>query len=158
MLGFLADLQALEGNPLDASANLSHFAALQLEGVWRTARRRWRKAQAGETAQLHRLRIAFKRLRYGVEFFLPLLPSGKANRYLKQLARVQDQLGYLNDVSVAMGRLHPWGDGNAEHQLAHAFLNGWHAARSETVIKTLPELLGPLFDDSRPWQKLRPVT
>lgn len=50
---------------------------------------------------VHRLRIAGKRCRYGVEFFAPLLRQGATRRYLEQLSALQEQLGLDNDLVVA---------------------------------------------------------
>jgi CHAD domain-containing protein len=56
-------------------------------------------------AVLHRLRIDAKKLRYASSFFVSLFPA-KANASLrssfaKALARLQDNLGVLNDMAVA---------------------------------------------------------
>lgn len=50
--------------------------------------------------QLHQLRIAFKRLRYTVEYFREVL-SGEAEAVIKEIKRLQDHLGDLNDANVA---------------------------------------------------------
>ena len=61
----------------------------------------WQKA---EYETLHRLRIAFKRLRYSIEFFEDVLgePQHAAIVLLKQ---IQDHLGDLNDAHVALQML-----------------------------------------------------
>lgn len=50
----------------------------------------------------HRLRIAVKKLRYGVEFFAGLFPDAvrERKRFNKHLKALQDALGRLNDISV----------------------------------------------------------
>ena len=50
---------------------------------------------------LHLIRLRAKRLRYGVEMLAPLYPRREARRYLRRLANLQDQLGHLNDGTVA---------------------------------------------------------
>lgn len=50
---------------------------------------------------LHLIRLRAKRLRYGVEMLAPLYPRREARRYLRRLASLQDQLGHLNDGTVA---------------------------------------------------------
>jgi inorganic triphosphatase YgiF len=50
--------------------------------------------------ELHRLRIACKKLRYSLELFQPVLNTNEAERQLKYLNRLQDSLGYLNDIAV----------------------------------------------------------
>lgn len=62
---------------------------------------------------VHRLRIAGKRCRYGVEFFAPLLRSGATRRYLDHLSTLQDELGRNNDLVVAdrlLQQCQPQGD------------------------------------------------
>ena len=49
-------------------------------------------------ADLHRLRIAAKRLRYATEFFAPLFDEKAARDYRAVLARLQDALGSYNDA------------------------------------------------------------
>ena len=49
----------------------------------------------------HELRIAFKKLRYALEFFAPLLPGKRLAKYQASLATIQDLLGTLNDQVTA---------------------------------------------------------
>ena len=51
--------------------------------------------------ELHRLRIACKKLRYSAEIFSSLYPDTKVRSYLSALALLQDILGLLNDAAVA---------------------------------------------------------
>jgi len=53
----------------------------------------------------HRVRIRAKRLRYALDLFAAALPAKATSRYVEQLARVQDELGALNDAVVAAERL-----------------------------------------------------
>jgi triphosphatase len=84
-------------------------------------------------AELHRLRILGKQLRYAGEFFEPLW-SGKATRfYLSTLAELQDLLGQLNDLTQAESRLSA---GATEPGLAWAagLVAGWHASRRPDLL------------------------
>jgi CHAD domain-containing protein len=49
---------------------------------------------------LHSLRIECKKLRYLMEFFASLFPRKKMTRLIKQLKKLQDNLGDFNDLSV----------------------------------------------------------
>jgi CHAD domain-containing protein len=49
---------------------------------------------------LHALRIECKKLRYLMEFFTSLFPGKKMTRLIKQLKKLQDNLGEFNDLSV----------------------------------------------------------
>ena len=50
--------------------------------------------------KLHRLRIQCKKLRYNLEFFRSLFPEEEIGLLIKQLKRLQDNLGDFNDLSV----------------------------------------------------------
>jgi triphosphatase len=63
-----------------------------------------RAKRSGEAADFHRLRIRCKRLRYSLEFSAELY-GGRTKRYTRQLAKLQDQLGLLQDAEVAANRL-----------------------------------------------------
>ena len=52
-------------------------------------------------ADLHRLRISLKKLRYASEFFAAQFPDGEPRAYIRTLRRLQDDLGWLNDAAVA---------------------------------------------------------
>ena len=49
----------------------------------------------------HRMRIAAKEARYASEFFQSLYPINTVQPFLKMLAAIQNELGYLNDAAVA---------------------------------------------------------
>ena len=51
-------------------------------------------------ADLHKVRIQCKKLRYLLDFFYAELPGGKANRVIKDLKKIQTVLGDFNDLSV----------------------------------------------------------
>jgi CHAD domain-containing protein len=50
--------------------------------------------------QLHELRIDAKKLRYLLEFFRSLVPAGELGTLVKELKRLQDNLGDFNDACV----------------------------------------------------------
>ena len=52
-----------------------------------------RRAKAGRKRDLHRLRIALKKLRYTAEFFAPLYPRREVDRYLQGSARLAESSG-----------------------------------------------------------------
>ncbi|MGD9511362.1 MAG: CHAD domain-containing protein [Geminicoccaceae bacterium] len=77
------------------------FAAAILAKRHRQVRRRGRHFASLAPAERHELRILFKKLRYGTEFFASLFPGRELDRYRAAAARMQDLLGTLNDVAVA---------------------------------------------------------
>ena len=52
------------------------------------------------TSELHRLRIECKKLRYLLEFFASLFPDEEISLLIRQLKKLQDNLGDFNDLSV----------------------------------------------------------
>lgn len=107
--------------------------------------------------ELHQLRIACKRLRYTLEFFVRLLGT-PAERLIAQLTNVQDHLGNLQDAVVACGILRnvlasgDWtgGDGGAGRCAPAAVVPGIAAyldARQreiQTLVLTFPAVWGPV--------------
>ncbi len=60
-----------------------------------------RKGVKDGAHELHRLRIACKKLRYSIEMFSSLYSDTKVRSYLASLVLLQDILGLLNDITVA---------------------------------------------------------
>jgi inorganic triphosphatase YgiF len=52
-------------------------------------------------AERHEVRIALKRLRYALDFFSDVFDGEQKKKFVKKLARLQDDLGRMNDVAVA---------------------------------------------------------
>jgi hypothetical protein len=63
-----------------------------------------RARRSGVPGDFHRLRIRCKRLRYSLEFTADLY-GGRTERFTRRLAKVQDQLGLMQDAEVATTRL-----------------------------------------------------
>jgi len=77
------------------------LAAHRIERAWRRLRRRGRAVGEGAPdADLHRLRLDGKRLRYLLELFRSLLPPAEAARLVKRLKKLQDSLGDFHDAAV----------------------------------------------------------
>ena len=82
------------------------------------------------------MRIVFKKLRYTLEFFAPLLPPRRLKAYLAALTQLQDELGLINDQVTA------------ETLIAEALkgrpigpIHGWVAGRHALLVGELPEAL-----------------
>ena len=99
---------------------------------------RWHRKAAADAkawatlddAGRHRLRKRIKRLRYAVEFSDSLFPAGAVRRYLRPLRQLQDRLGEINDVVVAMVAYRARTDTDP-----HAmFALGWLAARRDALL------------------------
>lgn len=57
-----------------------------------------------DVTTFHALRIEFKRLRYSIEFFEPVM-GNTIEKFVDEMKQIQDYLGRLNDVVVAQLRL-----------------------------------------------------
>ena len=98
----------------------------------------------------HEVRIALKRLRYGLDFFGNLFDGSGKKKFMKRLARLQDDLGRMNDVAVAermlaqligierdgtgsTGRIAP----KTELSFATGEILGWHRRRAAEIDSQL---------------------
>lgn len=80
----------------------------------------------------HQVRIAVKKLRYTIEFFRDLYPKKRVKAFLKALAKLQTDLGHLNDLGVAerlLGELLPDAPRNRQRACRRAagLVIGWYA-------------------------------
>ena len=99
---------------------------------------RWHRSAAADAkgygalddAGRHRLRKRIKRLRYAVEFGTALFAEGAVRRYLRPLRQLQERLGEINDVVVAM---QAWRGRSATDPKA-MFVLGWLAARRDQLL------------------------
>jgi inorganic triphosphatase YgiF len=115
--------------------------------------KRGRKLRELSVGKRHKLRIAAKKLRYGVEFFADLFPKARARRarkdFLHALKRLQGRLGSLNDIAahqqycVSLARETPPANGKAEI----AFLAGAISAKEEARIDALLRASERAYDD-----------
>lgn len=122
----------------------------------RVLRKRHRKllAHAREhvrftVAERHELRIAAKRLRYGVEGFAPLFRARRVDAYLETLSDIQDDLGRANDAATAARLL-------ALLDLPAAFreyARGWLAAFTGASTAGLEKHVVRLEGARRFWRK-----
>ncbi len=102
------------------------------------------RARGGDIDTLHALRIDVKRLRYAIEFFLPLLDAERTRQTLDTLSEAQESLGFLNDLSQAGPRLLA-AAGNSEVLLsAVSRIAAHHMPRYRTVVDRAPCLLRAL--------------
>ena len=93
------------------------------------------------------MRIAFKKLRYALEFFAPVLPQKPLAAYQTSLAKIQNLLGTLNDqvtASSLIKEMHPKG----ERDLV---TRGWIAGRTQLLIKALSSELRKFVAGKKPW-------
>lgn len=97
---------------------------------------RWRAS--GERAQLHRVRIAFKKFRYVCEVFLPVYED-RIKPLISELKRVQECLGEWNDCRVVCEELEKLRDLCPDEA----------RAGMDTVIQTFEQRADALLDGFR---------
>ena len=121
------------GELLDRS--IAGFARMVLDKRYRRFRKIGGKRADLPEEELHRLRIAGKKLRYVADFFRSLYPKKPTSKFIDALAEVQDQLGSLNDAVVSRqlllaleGRIANTNDIEAARH-ASGLVLGWQAAR-----------------------------
>ena len=101
----LHDLFATPHERLDRGDEADHPARDYAQQLIRKRYRKVRKiARAIDSdtpdAEIHRLRIQCKKLRYLMEFFAPLFGQSDMTRLIKALKKLQDNLGDFNDSVV----------------------------------------------------------
>lgn len=100
-----------------------------------------------DAGRRHQLRIAFKKLRYALEFFAPILPGKRLATYQASLATIQDLLGILNDQVTAsrlIMKMQPAG--------RHVPLTkGWIAGRTHLLVAALTAELHRFMALEKPW-------
>jgi CHAD domain-containing protein/uncharacterized protein YjbK len=84
-----------------ASSQVRHTAPQLLYGRYEAVRAYEPLLDSASIDLLHALRIDFKRLRYVLEFFLPVL-GPEAKVMIAEVKQMQDHLGDLNDADVAV--------------------------------------------------------
>lgn len=102
------------------------FASGAMRNYHDRVRKLGKKIRKLDTAELHRLRIRIKKLRYATEFFGILWPSRRTKRYLSALKDLQQVLGAWHDATVAeklVAQLRT--AGGADARSATAPVNRW---------------------------------
>jgi CHAD domain-containing protein len=140
---FADDVAALASSqlPLTRTRRLPKTAERMLDRQVRRVKRRGRVAKSQDEGDLHRLRIALKKLRYTAEFFAPLYPRKDVARYLQNLRGLQNHLGDLNDVanvrSVVANLVREKGrkEDDSPMRYAAGAMVGWYGAQVPGAIK-----------------------
>ncbi|MGB0126415.1 MAG: CHAD domain-containing protein [Rhodocyclaceae bacterium] len=132
---------------------LAAFAQERLVSLHRRVKKAAKKARSLDIGALHRLRIAIKRLRYALEFFAPIYPQRAVRRDVKELTRLQDDLGAINDIANAGPRLALCAN---EHDALHqavAMVGGWYGPRYQDLMARLPRDMAAVAKHRFVWDK-----
>jgi adenylate cyclase len=150
ILLFARDLQELDTD--DFPTNLPRFAEKQLSGLHRNAVKRLAKTLKAPTPErAHRFRIALKHLRYSCEFFAPLFDNDEMVEYAKAVAGLQDAFGFINDLHVALSRLHDWVAQQAIPKETREAVAAWHTPQAQAVLADALHLAESVMSRCLPW-------
>jgi triphosphatase len=110
---------------------LRRFAGKELARSQRRLLKRGAKLPGADAPARHRVRIAAKKARYAMEFFEPLYPRRQVRHYVGALSGLQDELGRLNDATVADGLLLELAGTRTELAPAAGYARGYLASTVE---------------------------
>ena len=153
LLAFSAALFRIESPTIDAQSKSSVSSLRKL-----ASRRLQKRAEMIErlvhehgrmnAERRHELRIAFKKLRYALEFFAPILQRKRLAAYQASLSTIQDLLGTLNDQVTAsrlIKEVHPKNEPDP-------LTRGWIAGRTQLLVSALNEELRGFMVSRKPWR------
>jgi triphosphatase len=115
--------------------------------------KRGRHLERRTAAELHRLRIAVKQLRYATEFFSSLFPGRSMTTLRDRLALLQDILGRINDSAVVRPLLSAAAGDDREFIAAAGIVTGWCEARGAAERSALQNAWRRFRTARRPWLK-----
>jgi triphosphatase len=100
----------------------------------------------------HRLRLAMKKLRYSVDFLLPLYADRKsAKKYALKLAGLQEELGQYNDMATTAVLLAGLNTTSTDGAVAAAAITGWQAHAMIGVEAPLRKAWRSFTRTTTPW-------
>ncbi len=144
LIDFSAAIQSL---PDDAAGSLARFVPRCLDKRARRVEDRAAAALGTDDAARHRLRVAFKQLRYAVEFFTPILAGPVLANYHQSASDLQDLLGRLNDLAVAsqlVAEAPTAGQGQG--------IADWLAAQTDSLLPEFARRLNDFQQQPVPWK------
>lgn len=129
------------------------FAQRILSEQYAKVLRRGRRFKSLTIEELHRVRLATKRLRYLSEFLLPLYEDRKsAKKFARRLAGLQEELGAFNDMAVTASLLDGLG-AEPDSAIAAAAIAGWQARASVGVLPALQSTWRDFTAARVPWSQ-----
>ncbi len=158
------ELERFRGESATAEAQaawdgpLQPFARERLERRWRKVKKLGRRFDALDARGRHELRIAVKKLRYAIDFLGSVWGRSESRRYASQLAELQDRLGHLNDLAVALdqgrGLLARFASDPriAAAGLAAGALVGWHARGMRRLLREARDHWEALLETEPFWR------
>ena len=147
--------QQVSAHSADLFVPIGHVAGRLIEGRRRKALKRGPELGELSPPARHEARKDVKKLRYAFEFFHNLYSGKKVKRFARDLMRLQEGLGRLNDVETArrlLARLAEREDGRRpDAVLAAGLVTGWHAGLAERRLGKLDKAWSRLRDQKPFW-------
>jgi inorganic triphosphatase YgiF len=137
------------------AAPVRAFAPVSLNKSWRRTAKYGARLESLSIAERHEMRKALKAFRYAVEFFGSLYEARRVNRCVKELRRLQDVFGYLNDVATAEALNAICEDARALSpgaQRAAGYVLGWHEVSARHAWEGVTEAWSRLAKRRRFWE------
>lgn len=152
----LDDVAALSQSRLSIGTDdsLKRVARGLLKTAAKRVEKRGRKARGMEERDLHRLRIALKKLRYLAQAFAPLYAKTAVKPYLAAVKRLQAELGHVNDIvhaRTAIAELLRQGVA-AEIGFSAGLFAGHYAAGRERHVRRALKRYGAFAGMKRFWK------
>jgi inorganic triphosphatase YgiF len=146
--------QTVKDNPkLDAP--VSTFAAEALARSWKRIAKRGARLARLSAEERHELRKDLKGFRYAVEFLGSLYDARKVSRFAKDLKRLQDVFGYVNDVAMAKALdtiCEERCAASREAQRAAGYTRGWHDVGAQQAWAGVAKVWDRLAGRARFWE------
>jgi len=131
------------------------LAAGALDRAWRSVRKKGRGFARHKISERHELRKELKELRYTCDPFLPLYADTTAKKFLRDLRRLQDVFGYLNDVAMAEQLAATIAAEQPERKDLRKSVSNickWHGERARVAMKKADARWRKLVDDPKFWR------
>jgi triphosphatase len=147
--------QRVSEHSADLFVPIVAVAGRLIEARRRKALKRGSDLGALSAAARHEARKDVKKLRYAFEFFHNLYEGKKVKRFSRDLAKLQDGLGRLNDVETARRLLARLAEREGGHEadavLAAGLVTGWYAALAERSVGKLDKAWTHLHERKPFW-------
>jgi CHAD domain-containing protein len=132
---------------------ISLYARKILQKRWKKTAKYGRDLNRLSPERRHEMRKSLKEMRYLTEFFASLFQKRDTRRFIKQLKRLQDAFGYMNDVQIASQmRTISEQNGSSQAAIATSYILGRHEAEALHVWRTAGKAWNKLRASPRFWR------
>ena len=151
LLRFAQELRNLDRHGFPDS--LPEFAERQLSRLHHNTSSRLSTTLREPTPEnAHRLRIGLKHLRYACEFLAPLFHRSAMQKYIGELAVLQDTMGFYHDFHVALTRLAAWEQQHVIPDSVRDVVLAWHGRHAQKALTKGLAQAEAVMALHRPWR------